>query len=77
MLGEEAARAEVEVIMKQVDTDNSGYVDYTEFISAAMSKQKLLNKKNLTSAFNAFDKDGSGSISAAEIREVLGDVNPE
>jgi calcium-dependent protein kinase len=57
--------------------DNSGYVDYTEFIAAAMNKQKLLSKKNLISAFNAFDKDGSGSITADEIRDVLGEINPE
>lgn len=55
---------EVDKIMMQVDTDGSGEIDYTEFVIATMNRQKLLSRERLQAAFNAFDKDGSGSISA-------------
>jgi calcium-dependent protein kinase len=35
----------------------------------------MLNKKNLEAAFNAFDKDGSGTITADELRGVIGSVS--
>lgn len=62
---------EVEYIMSQVDTDGSGFIDYTEFIQASLSKEVMLSKENLLKAFGVFDTDGSGSITAAEIAEIL------
>jgi calcium-dependent protein kinase len=55
-----------------VDTDKSGFIDYSEFVIAAMNEKQLLTSDKLQSAFKMFDKDGSGSISADEIKEVLG-----
>lgn len=62
---------EVEAMFQKVDTDNSGFIDYTEFVVAATSQQSLTSEEKLRAAFNMFDKDGSGIISAEEIREVL------
>ena len=47
--------------------DKSGFLDYSEFITAAMDMRKSLSKQNLEAAFKMFDSDGSGSITAAEI----------
>ena len=66
------AEAEVDKIMKIADTDGSGEIDYSEFVVATINKKKLLSNEKLETAFNLFDKDGSGSISAFEIKEVLG-----
>ncbi|CAG9315137.1 unnamed protein product [Blepharisma stoltei] len=68
-----AADAEIEVnrIMAEVDTDNNGYIDYTEFLKATLDMRKLLSSDNLKAAFRMFDRDGSGSISAAELKKVL------
>lgn len=68
----ENVEEEVDKIMAEVDTDKSGEIDYTEFVIATMNRQKLLSRERLQAAFNAFDKDGSGSISADELREMLG-----
>ncbi|OMJ67989.1 hypothetical protein SteCoe_34693 [Stentor coeruleus] len=63
---------EVEKIMKQVDLDGSGEIEYSEFVSATLSRQQLLSKERLEMAFMAFDLDGSGTITANELKEVLG-----
>ena len=65
------AREIVDAVMKEVDTDGSGFMDYTEFLKASIDQKKLLSMKNLEKAFSLFDKDGSGTISTAEIRKVL------
>ena len=39
---------------------------------ATVKRETLLSKKNIETAFRAFDADGSGSISANELRELIG-----
>ena len=63
---------EVERIMKQADLDGSGVIEYSEFVSATLDRQQLLSKERLELAFRAFDLDNSGTISASELKEVLG-----
>jgi len=63
---------EVEKMFKSVDSDNSGFIDYTEFVIAAMNEQELNSNEFLQASFKMFDKDGSGVISADEIKTVLG-----
>lgn len=58
-------------IMKEVDSDNSGYIDYTEFIKANIDTSKLLSDQNLKIAFSLFDSDCSGKISAEELKKVF------
>lgn len=72
IMGDAAAEEEVEKIMKVADADGSGEIDYSEFVVATMDKRKLLSNEKLETAFNLFDKDNSGSISANEIKDVLG-----
>ena len=71
-MGYDAALEEVEKIMQQVDSNNSGFIDYSEFLLASSQKENLLSKNNLDSAFRAFDSDGNGKISASELKELLG-----
>ena len=71
IMSDEEAKKLVELVMREVDTDGSGFMDYTEFLKASMDQKKLLSIKNLEKAFSLFDKDGSGTISKAEIRKVL------
>lgn len=59
-------------ILKIADSDGSGEIEYSEWIVATTDKRKLLTNEKLETAFNLFDRDGGGSISANEIKEVLG-----
>lgn len=76
IMGPINAEADVELIMKNVDTDSNGYIDYTEFLKATMDTKKVLSIENLKSAFKLFDVDGSGSISSDELKKVLGGAIP-
>ena len=71
-MSSEDAEREVDVIMEKVDSDKSGFIDYTEFLQASMDHKKMMNADTLTRAFSVFDTDNSGKISAEEIRRALG-----
>lgn len=51
------AEDEVDRILKAVDTDGSGEIDYSEWIVASTDKKKLLTDEKLLVAFKVFDKD--------------------
>ena len=62
---------DVEQIYKNIDMDNNGYIEYEEFVRAAVSKEKFLSENVLRYAFRYFDKDNSGEITFDEIEEVF------
>lgn len=66
------AEEAVNRIMKEVDINCSGYIDYSEFLMATLKQETLLSKENLESAFKAFDLDGSGSINFNDLKQALG-----
>ena len=59
--------------MKSVDKNHNGYIDYNEFLTASVSKNTLISKKNLEACFATWDADGSGSLTIDEIRVMLGE----
>jgi calcium-dependent protein kinase len=58
------ARTQAKHIFDTVDIDGSGFIDYSEWVVATINKQKLLTNEILWNAFQLFDKDGGGTISA-------------
>ena len=58
-------------IMKNLDTDGSGNIDYTEFIAATLNQKQYLKRDVLWSAFRVFDKDGDGTITKQELGAIL------
>ena len=71
-MDEDQAKITVEKVMQQVDVDNSGDIDYTEFLTACINYNNYNSRSNLEAAFKLFDKDGSGDITVDEIRAILG-----
>jgi calcium-dependent protein kinase len=63
---------ELTEIILSMDTDASGFIDYNEFLAAAIGEDVYLNKDRLQQAFNVFDKDKSGKIDAKELKEIIG-----
>jgi len=62
---------ELNKMFDNIDKDNSGVIDYSEFISASINRKQLFEKKNLEKMFNMFDKDGNGSLSVDEFKAYL------
>jgi calcium-dependent protein kinase len=62
---------EVDDMFSKVDADGSGEIEYSEFVVATLNEKNLLSNNKLQTAFKMFDKDGGGSISIDEIKQVL------
>ena len=58
-------------IMKSADTDNSGEINYTEFIAATIDANVFMRQDYLRTAFEMFDADGSGKIDNEEVKALL------
>ena len=56
-----------------MDLDGNGYIEFEEFMTAAMNRKTMVNEENLKIAFNAFDRGGDGKITAEELKFVIGD----
>jgi calmodulin len=74
--------ADLKKMVKEVDADNSGTIDFPEFVLiiffrfirfvTLMSRKlkDLDSDEELKKAFDVFDEDGNGSISTDELRQV-------
>ena len=62
---------EVRNIYQKLDMDDDGYIEYEEFVRAAVSKEKFMGDNVLKFAFRFFDKDNSGKIDFEEIEKVF------
>lgn len=51
----------------QADLDNSGTIDYVEFVAAMLHMNKVQKEDHLFAAFSYFDQDGSGYITKDEL----------
>eukprot|EP00357_Protocruzia_adherens_P006273 CAMPEP_0115007154 /NCGR_PEP_ID=MMETSP0216-20121206/20977_1 /TAXON_ID=223996 /ORGANISM="Protocruzia adherens, Strain Boccale" /LENGTH=484 /DNA_ID=CAMNT_0002373975 /DNA_START=278 /DNA_END=1732 /DNA_ORIENTATION=+ len=64
--------SQIVVIFNNVDINNSGEVDFSEFLAATQEEQCLFLEKNLQDLFNRFDHDGDGFIERIELLKVIG-----
>jgi calcium-dependent protein kinase len=69
--GKQLGDDEVDEMFNKVDADGSGEIDYSEFVVATMNDKALLSSDKLQTAFKMFDKDGGGTISNDEIKQIL------
>ncbi|KAG0547269.1 hypothetical protein BDA96_01G065300 [Sorghum bicolor] len=60
--------SEINALMEAADIDNSGTIDYGEFIAATLHINKVEKEDKLFAAFSYFDKDGSGYITQDELQ---------
>ncbi|XP_076456674.1 neo-calmodulin-like [Babylonia areolata] len=72
-LGLNPTRQETREMVKQVDEDSSGYIEFDEYVALMSERVGGLEyeKIQLESAFRHFDKDHSGKLSRDELRHFL------
>jgi hypothetical protein len=77
-LGQNPTQDELEEMVREVDDNGNGEVDFDEFL-LLMWKKKIEEDEDIDilEAFKVFDKDGNGSISAAELRHVMHNLGEE
>ena len=63
----------VSEVMDNLDHDQDGRLEYTEFIAAAMDQRLHKNEKLCWRAFKAFDRDGDNRITYPDLQHVLQD----
>ena len=71
-LGQTPTEAGLLEMIKEVDTNGDGTIDFPEFLNLMAKKmQDTDTEDDLREAFKVFDKDNDGYILAAELRHVL------
>merc|ERR1712025_351329 len=71
-LGQNPTDTDLQDMVNEVDTDGNGTIDFTEFITMMARKMKEVDTdEEIREAFKVFDKDGNGFISAAEMKQVM------
>ena len=66
---------ELESIFISIDKNSSNAIDFSSFSRWMADKVDITSKKKLLEIFNLIDVDGSGTISIAEIRQLLDALN--
>ena len=59
--------SELETILRAVDTDKNGAINYTEFIAATLETSVSTNHEKVRHAFDMLDLDGDGFIEEKEL----------
>ncbi|CAF2318370.1 unnamed protein product [Rotaria sp. Silwood2] len=77
-IGYQTTPSELECMIREVDQDGNGLIDFDEFKQMmnrkADSRLEMFNDELLNEAFRIFDKDGNGYISEVEIRSVMSNL---
>lgn len=61
----------VDEILKNLGEEGKGEIDFSKYVTAAMSKRKLLSEDRLMKAFNLFDTEERGFITVDNIKSAL------
>ena len=68
-MSEDEVKEKVDIIFSNIDTDFNGFIEYEEFVRAAVNPSIFMSQNYLKFAFNYFDRDSSGDITFEEIKK--------
>ena len=72
--GDKVSPDEVDIVMKEIDEDQSGEISFPEFTAWYLKSEQRLNK-DIQEVFHHFDIDKSGSLCKEEISKALCQLN--
>ncbi|XP_065079552.1 calmodulin-like [Ochlerotatus camptorhynchus] len=71
-LGKSVSDAEVKVLLKDLNVDHEGRIQFSNFVAMMTVRMRQLTREDeLKEAFRIFDRNGNGLISADELRAAL------
>ncbi|CAD8060675.1 unnamed protein product [Paramecium primaurelia] len=71
----ESIEEKIENLIQQIDINQSGKIDYTEFIIASLQQQRLITEEKIKQTFKILDIDGDNYISKAEFQRAMEGVD--
>lgn len=63
---------DVTEIIKQFDSDQNGFINYTEFLTATVDRSRAYSKDRIREVFDIFDKNHDDKIDLNELKLLLG-----
>eukprot|EP00178_Gracilaria_changii_P001768 TRINITY_DN12475_c0_g1_i1.p1 TRINITY_DN12475_c0_g1~~TRINITY_DN12475_c0_g1_i1.p1 ORF type:complete len:151 (+),score=49.16 TRINITY_DN12475_c0_g1_i1:60-512(+) len=75
-LGLNPTESQLKEINHDIDTNKKGQIDFEEFKELMIKgkKEATISEEDIIDAFKVFDKNGNGTISAAELRHVMSNI---
>ena len=71
-LGQNPTEEELKQMIREVDLDGNGTIDFKEFLCLMVKKMKDTDTdEELLEAFKVFDRDGNGFITSHELRNIM------
>ena len=71
-MGQNPTDDEINEMMREVDLNQDGKIDFDEFITLMMkSSPDTQTEDEVINAFRVFDKEGNGLISSAELKHIM------
>ena len=71
-LGQNPSEEELKQMIKEIDLDGNGVIDFNEFLYLMVKKMKENDtEEELLEAFKVFDRDGNGYVTSHELRNVI------
>ena len=77
-LGQNNTEAEFQEIVSEIDSDDTGSIDFPKFLTMMARKMKENNNKDeIHEIFKVFDKEANGIISMVELSHVMTSLGEE
>jgi len=70
--GKHRDATDLDAILNAMDSNGNNFIEYTEFLAAAMDERRIMQEGLLWMAFRYFDSDGDGTITRQELLKTLG-----
>eukprot|EP00831_Metopus_contortus_P048634 TRINITY_DN39777_c0_g1_i1.p1 TRINITY_DN39777_c0_g1~~TRINITY_DN39777_c0_g1_i1.p1 ORF type:complete len:145 (+),score=34.64 TRINITY_DN39777_c0_g1_i1:118-552(+) len=68
---------EAEMILKNIDLNRNGKIEYNEFVMANMKLNSVQKEQIFRSAFDFYDLDHNGQITIEEVKRVFGNISDD
>lgn len=65
----------IQQLMSIIDRNQSGQIDYSEFVAAAIDKESIFTNQRMKVCFDLFDIDSDGGISVQEFKQIFDGEN--